>query len=78
MNSQTILMCVVSLILGMLLANMLKSVCGCKVVEGQKCHWDNHSADFGADLSPYNLQGVMSQNRCNSLGGRVVGLGPGS
>jgi len=34
MNSQTILMCVVALILGMLLANMLKSVCGCKVVEG--------------------------------------------
>ena len=34
MNSQTIVMCVVSLILGMLLANMLKSVCGCKVVEG--------------------------------------------
>ena len=34
MNSQTIIMCVVSLVLGMLLANMLKSVCGCKVVEG--------------------------------------------
>ena len=29
------IMCVVALILGMLLANMLKSVCGCKnVVEG--------------------------------------------
>jgi hypothetical protein len=35
MNSQNIVMCVVALILGMLLANMLKSVCGCKVVEGQ-------------------------------------------
>lgn len=35
MNTQTILMCVVALILGMLLANMLKNVCGCKVVEGQ-------------------------------------------
>ena len=34
MNSQNIVMCVVALILGMLLANMLKSVCGCKVVEG--------------------------------------------
>ena len=34
MNNQQILMCVVALILGMLLANMLKSVCGCKVVEG--------------------------------------------
>ena len=29
------IMCVVALILGMLLANMLKNVCGCKVVEGQ-------------------------------------------
>ncbi len=35
MNSETIVMCVVALILGMLMANMLKSVCGCKVVEGQ-------------------------------------------
>ena len=35
MNSETIVMCVVALLLGMLLANMLKSVCGCKTVEGQ-------------------------------------------
>ena len=35
MDSQTILMCVVALILGMLLFHMLKGVCGCKVVEGQ-------------------------------------------
>ena len=34
MNSQTIVMCVVSFLIGMLLAHMLKSVCGCKVVEG--------------------------------------------
>ena len=35
MNSQTIVMCVVALILGMLLAHMLKDVCGCnKVLEG--------------------------------------------
>ena len=35
MNSETIVMCVVALILGMLLTHMLKSVCGSKVVEGQ-------------------------------------------
>ena len=36
MNTEQILMCVVALILGMLLANMLKSVCGCKnLIEGQ-------------------------------------------
>ena len=34
MNTEQILICVVALILGMLLANMLKSVCGCKLVEG--------------------------------------------
>ena len=41
MNTEQILMCVVALILGMLLANMLKSVCGCKnLIEGQSCMTD--------------------------------------
>ena len=36
MKTETIVMCVVALLLGMLIANMLKSVCGCNaVVEGQ-------------------------------------------
>ena len=35
MNNQTIVCFIVALLLGMLLANMLKNVCGCKVVEGQ-------------------------------------------
>ena len=35
MKTETIVMCVVALLLGMLLANMLKNVCGCKTVEGQ-------------------------------------------
>ena len=35
MNTETIVYCVVALILGMLMANMLKNVCGCKTVEGQ-------------------------------------------
>ena len=34
MKSETIVYCVVALLLGMLLANMLKNVCGCKTVEG--------------------------------------------
>jgi len=34
MDTKTIVMCVVALILGMLMANMLKNVCGCKSVEG--------------------------------------------
>ena len=35
MKTEQILMFVFALVLGMLLANMLKDVCGCKVVEGQ-------------------------------------------
>ena len=38
MNSETIVYYVVALLLGMLLSHMLKSVCGCKVVEGQHHH----------------------------------------
>ena len=38
MNTETIVYCVVSFLIGMLLANMLKNVCGCnKTVEGA---WD--------------------------------------
>ena len=36
MKTDQIVMCVVALLLGMLLANMLKNVCGCKVVEGHE------------------------------------------
>ena len=40
MNSQTIVYCVVSFLIGMLLAHMLKGVCGCKTVEGQYGYYD--------------------------------------
>jgi hypothetical protein len=46
MKTETVVYCVVALLLGMLLANMLKSVCGCKVVEGNN--------DTGPDLVPLN------------------------
>ena len=36
MNTEQILMYVVALILGMLLANMLKDLYGCKLVEGSE------------------------------------------
>jgi len=42
MDTKTIVMCVVALIIGMLMANMLKDVCGCKVVEG--AGWGDESA----------------------------------
>jgi hypothetical protein len=34
MGTDQIMCCIVALILGMLMANMLKNVCGCKTVEG--------------------------------------------
>ena len=54
MNTETIVYCVVALVLGMLLANMLKSVCGCKnLVEGQSgrghrttCHHSHSECDW--------------------------------
>ncbi len=33
MNTQTIFMCVVALLIGMLVANMLQNVCGCSKIE---------------------------------------------
>ena len=35
MKTETIIYCIVALLLGMLLENMLKNMCGCKTVEGQ-------------------------------------------
>ena len=37
MDYQTIVMCIFSLMLGILFANILKNICRCKVVEGQEC-----------------------------------------
>ena len=57
MNNQTIVCCVVALLLGMLLANMLKNVCGCKVVEGQ-----NASGTQGQNAS--GTQGQYAYDTC--------------
>mgnify|MGYP001196814439 CR=1 FL=1 len=47
MNSETIVYCVVSFLIGMLLAHMLKSVCGCnKVVEGVPVLFSGALGDF--------------------------------
>ena len=35
MKTETIVMCIVSLILGMIMFHMVKLTCGCKTVEGQ-------------------------------------------
>lgn len=71
MNTEQILMCVVALILGMLLANMLKSVCGCKVVEGMApgtCILDveefNAQYPQGGDVA--DVAGVVRSEMCRA------------
>jgi len=68
MDNKTILMIVVAIVLGMLVANMFKDVCGCKVVEGQcfqsnapvnatatNCQWaDSQDADCLSVLTAIN------------------------
>lgn len=34
MNNETIIICIVAFLLGMLITNMLKNICGCKTIEG--------------------------------------------
>ena len=41
MDNKIVLMVIVAIVLGMLVANMFKDVCGCKVVEGQGCITDS-------------------------------------
>ena len=63
MNTQTIMCCVVALILGMLLANMLKNVCGCKLVEGQmtggKCNENVDCFSENCGLNPIYNDGIQ-------------------
>ena len=49
MGTDQIMYCIVALILGMLLANMLKNVCGCKTVEGWKTNGVTQTKDYNAD-----------------------------
>ena len=53
MDTKTICYCIVALLLGMLLANMLKDVCGCNVVEGYNtCECIINDATAEAEASP--------------------------
>jgi len=65
MGTDQIMYCIVALILGMLLANMLKNVCGCKnVVEGSKVH-GSKLKDYIVGLDGYTVGCVESSlGRC--------------
>jgi len=68
MKTDQIICCVVALILGMLLANMLKNVCGCKVVEGQG---GGHDGVQGT-LAAQNAAGCTDPDGCD-MGGYTIG-----
>jgi hypothetical protein len=76
MNNQTIVCCVVALLLGMLLANMLKSVCGCKLTEGQGLPTVSRDtcpamgAFSGGDCQVCNIKNSMR----NPTTGEVLGI----
>ena len=65
LDNQTIMMVVVAIVLGMLVANMFKEVCGCKVVEGQcdaddaarnkLCYWHYRGSDGEAARIPSSV-----------------------
>ena len=59
MNTENIVMCVFALILGMLLADMLKNVCGCKVVEG---------GTGNAEVNFWGLHGNQKEKLVNGWG----------
>ena len=68
MDMKTICYCIVALLLGMLLANMLKNVCGCNVVEGYRCnpktdynHIKSNSERCSAATTFTDCQNVMDE-----------------
>ena len=66
MKTETIVMCVVALILGMLLAHMLKGVCGCKnVVEGTGDAGDEAPSSPPPSPPPCQLSASCAPERWN-------------
>jgi len=78
MGTDQIMYCIVALILGMLLANMLKNVCGCKTVEGKwapthgpvpgkcgKCVRHSDQATLQTDMSVSDPRWL---NHCRKVG----------
>ena len=76
MDNQTIFFCVIALLLGMLLANMLKNVCGCKLVEGLTCSECPTAAmlagSVGADEEVRARQECYKEDNCYVAGEKCV------
>ena len=72
MDTKTICYCVVALLLGMLLANMLKNVCGCKsLVEGlDTFRWTCRSTQRDASESrKLECRNITPEPRSNDVDG---------
>ena len=78
MNTEQILMYVIALILGMLLANMLKNVCGCKLMEGHNdTSGNNAQSCVCSNIAPLLRRGdhlyfncsLEVEQWCKSMGG---------
>ena len=74
MGTDQIMYCIVALLLGMLLANMLKNVCGCKNVEGfckESAFACGGSSDDGKECIARDpnddCPGMKCQEYCSSL-----------
>ena len=61
MNTQTIFMCVVALLIGMLVANMLQNVCGCKKVEGFVVVDSENNINTGANPNTDSRMSAIDQ-----------------
>jgi hypothetical protein len=67
MKTDQIIMCVVALLLGMLLANMLTNVCGCKIVEGQHLEHTQGWLDREKTLEDLLGGGARARRRASDL-----------
>ena len=79
MGTDQIMYCIVALILGMLLANMLKNVCGCKVVEGTELDKAHNIANsscvtiYGRPNIRCNINTAFDQVTSNPHCSEVIG-----
>jgi hypothetical protein len=78
MDTKTIVMCVVALLLGMLIANMLKDVCGCKNIEGSGTCDSLGTLDRARQWDPVNNKSgsLCSSFKSNQIRGAHIDRRP--
>ena len=69
MNTQTIFMCVVALLIGMLVANMLQNVCGCSKIEGFSGSGGMGTSPDMSIIGKFIVDNQTGDDRQNACGG---------